>query len=71
MKNTPILILAMAASLSALAAYPDAAAARKAAAEFNAKKQYAEAVAAYDEAIALAQDENSRKDAVWARADDG
>ena len=39
MKNTPIFILAMAASLSALAAYPDAAAARKAAAEFNAKKQ--------------------------------
>ena len=62
-------ILLSSLALAALADYPDWSAARKAAMDFSRGKQYDKAVAAYDEAIALAKAEAPRLDAICWRAD--
>ena len=56
-------------ALPAFAEYANAIAAVKAAVEFNAKKQYDEAIAAYEEAITLAPTERQRLDYICYRAD--
>ncbi len=69
MKTRHIALLLSSLALTALAEYPDAEAARKAASSFHAKKKYAEAVTAYDEAIALAKGSGQRLDYICGRAD--
>ena len=61
--------IALTASVAAFAAYPDAKAAANAGRDLNWKKQFDESVAAYDEAIKLAADDNQRIDYVLNRAD--
>ena len=69
MKTNYLALLLSSLAIAALAEYPDTDAARKAAGQFNANKQYAEAVAAYDEAIALAKDDRQKAETICWRAD--
>ncbi len=69
MKTHSIALLFSSLAIAAFAEYPDADAARKAAGQFNANKQYAEAVAAYDEAIALAKGDRQKAETICWRAD--
>ena len=69
MKKHSIALILFSLAITSFAEYPDADAARKAAASLHAKKKYAESIAAYDEAIALAKDDRQRLDYICGRAD--
>ena len=69
MKTALTVFLALAASFPALAAYPDAKAAAYAGNALNWKNQFDESIAAYDEAIQLAADDNQRINYALNRAD--
>ena len=69
MKKTPLFLLALAIAVPAFAEYATPAAARRAAEILTTTRKFGQAIAAYEEGMALAADERTRIDLACRRAD--